>query len=82
MDEDYLSPEAWAAVDGMPGWLVLMDHAHGYRQARLVVSDVDKHFLVQSVRTLYPGERVEVVSDDQRRYLIRQPVEVPKKRRR
>lgn len=72
--ESNLRPEAWGAVDGQPGWLVLLD-APAFRSPRLLASKQDGFFVKQVAKSLYPGDTLKVITDGAKRYLVRKPAD-------
>jgi len=72
--ESNLRAEAWRAVEGQEGWLVLMD-APGFKSPRLVLSKQDEYFLKQVARSLFPADQIRVIADGGKKYLVRKPAE-------
>ena len=67
--------KAWQAVAGQEGWLVLMEHANGFKSPRLVISDQDEYFLKETARGLWPKDKFKVIQDGatKKRFFVRLP---------
>jgi hypothetical protein len=71
--ESNLRAEAWRPVEGGGGWLVLMDATTGFRSPRLVLSEQDSFFLTESAKGLFPRDKFKVITDNNKRFLVRLP---------